>query len=272
MYNDTVVSGNTIPPYNGVAASRINNYINSLYIDLIGREPTGAELAADFAILSADPRSPALKDKIISKLISSYACTRRLFELTSGYMLNGIDSFEIERNIYLVNLQMQYAEADGNTFLASIYRNELVKVRDLRDVTSLFHSGAIGIEEMMARFIYNFMYDDINMGSENFVKASFENLLYRLPTESELANGIRMVDGQPGIVFLKDGTSKAAYVDIMTSSDAFYEGRVTDAYQRFLQRKPTTLEAGEEAKALAVSKDIKALHASILKSEEYAGF
>src|SRR6218665_3290708 len=46
-----VFTDNNIPVYTGTPTLLVENYVNRLYIDLIGREPNDAEMAADVQVL-----------------------------------------------------------------------------------------------------------------------------------------------------------------------------------------------------------------------------
>ncbi|MDZ7847129.1 MAG: hypothetical protein U5L96_10360 [Owenweeksia sp.] len=64
-------------------------------------------------------------------------------------------------------------------------------------------SNLIDHIELHRRIIDNPYYDDINMGTENFVVATYQNFLFRYPTGVELEEAKKMVDGFPGSLFLQ---------------------------------------------------------------------
>jgi hypothetical protein len=124
---------------------------------------------------------------------------------------------------------------------------------------------------MNRRCLDNNFYDEINMGSLNFVLACFQNLLLRNPTEYELEQGTRMVDGFNGVVFLQAGQSKRDFQDLFINSKDYAEGQVKILYNRFLFRLPDSEEMASLAEVYQNENDYKNLIAKILETDEYAG-
>ena len=83
-------------------------------------------------------------------------------------------------------------------------------------------SGSTTISQYFAAFLDNYFYDQVNMGSENFVKGSFSDLFRRIPTASELTNAVTMVDNNPAILFMENGDSKGDFILIVTNNHEFY--------------------------------------------------
>ena len=269
---DTVITGNTPSDYDGTPTVFVENYVNKLYIDLIGEEPLDSILTQNVDYLRTNELSSKAKDSVINKIIYSIPYYNRLYDLEKSEMLEGIDSVSIATQIYIYNLQMQMFEDSGETQLAQYIQSEIYKLEDLQEAGRDFHNSSINLNTFYQRLINNSVYDEINMGSENFVKSCFENLLHRFPTTAELNAGIEMLDGNPSALFLEEGNSKGDFINIITSTSPFYEGLVIDAYQRFLLREPTSSEAFSETDSLESSEDLQFLHKIILKKEEYAGF
>ncbi len=53
---DRFIANNNVPNYYGVSTIKVKNYINRLYIDLIGREPLDIEMDSLVNILKMPPR------------------------------------------------------------------------------------------------------------------------------------------------------------------------------------------------------------------------
>jgi hypothetical protein len=109
------------------------------------------------------------------------------------------------------------------------------------------------------------------MGTENFVRATYENFLFRYPTEYELEQAKTMVDGFNSILFLENGNSKDDFLDIFFDSDDYYESRARDLYNKYLFREPDSEEMVEGAILYKQSDDYKLLQKSILTMDEYVG-
>jgi len=272
LHQNKIIEGNEAPPYSGVSTLQIENYVNKLYIDLVGREPNDAELDADVAVLKSDDLGEAARIQLIDKLQSQYAYYKRYSESTGARLLNGIDSAETNETLVLYLALIQMAYQQGDTLLAYLLEYQYDQFDKLHVATSEYASGAIDINEYFKRYILNPFYDEINMGSQNFVLACFENLFFRFPTASELTEGVKMVDGTSTQMFLEDGNSKQDFVDIVTCTTEFYEGLVIEAYRSLLSRDPTSYEMDSLTQALEQSSNLKAMQKQVLKSQEYAGF
>jgi len=119
---------------------------------------------------------------------------------------------------------------------------EIDKLVALKELPQDLLQGAINRTEMHRRIAFNSFYDEINMGSQNFVLSIFEYFLGRYPTEAEEQVSIEMVDGFGGILFGKEGKSKADFLEIFLSSTDYIEGQVIDVYNDFLLREPISTE------------------------------
>ena len=96
---------------------------------------------------------------------------------------------------------------------------------------------------MLARMVHNRVYDQVNMNTFNFVNASFENLLWRFPTDEEFDAGFGMVEFNTSTtLFGQPGQNKADYVSILSSSREMFEGNIIWVYRQLLARVPTTEE------------------------------
>jgi len=269
---DTVLTGNAPPDYNGTPSVIIENYVNKVYIDLIGEEPDDTELTDNVAYLKVNDLSVKAKDSIVKKVIYTKQYYNRLYDIEKSEMLEGIDSLSIAGQIYLLELQKAIYEDSGKTQLLQLFDDEIRRLTNLQNAPMDYYNGTITLSGFYEVLINNPIYDELNMGSENFVNSCFENLLHRFPTVAELADGIEMVDGNPSALFNEEGNSKGDYIKIITTSTAFYEGMVYDGYQRFLVRDPNSIEVYAESDSVQTSNDIQLLHRIILKKVEYAGF
>jgi hypothetical protein len=108
-----VVDGNT--PYStfNISDIKIENYVNRLYIDIIGREPLDDELAAEVERLKAGDLKRETRDSIIYRLMTdttyrenefSYkaAYVQNLYNLAKVRCLEGVADSEIELKINIL--------------------------------------------------------------------------------------------------------------------------------------------------------------------------
>ena len=63
-----VITDNQPPVVNNIPAIKIENYVNRLFIDLLGREPLDTEMASEVATLRAGDLSTSVRENLIVKL------------------------------------------------------------------------------------------------------------------------------------------------------------------------------------------------------------
>ena len=73
VYEDLVIDDNQPPPFDGVSTVELNTYVNKLYVDLIGRSPSEAELDQATQQLRDGEFTTAAKEAVITPLIESTA-------------------------------------------------------------------------------------------------------------------------------------------------------------------------------------------------------
>lgn len=265
---DEVIKDNVPPPDYTIDSSAIDIYINKVYVNLVGREPIGGERVQASATLKQNNFSIADRGAFLDDLLAKPEYNRNLYNIVRIEYLNNLDSMEIEQNIGLyeyLQTQPEYA-----AFYQTI-EDELVKMRAMRTVLTDLNTGILDFKGMLKRCTNNFFYDQINMGAENFVVSTFQNYLFRYPTDSELENGVNMINGANAVLFLQTGNSKQRYVDIFFDSNDYYEGQVRYIFVKYLFREPTSAEVSYFANVYKNSGSYKALQKQFFATDEYAG-
>ena len=272
-YQDTVISGNIAPPYYGVSSIQINNYINRLYIDLLGREPLDPEISSGYTTLVNGALSQTTKESFINNLITKKEYYDRFYDIYSTKMIAGYDSVDL---YYEYSLLKYVTDSlfipNGDSLKTHIVLMEMVRLENLMVAKNDYKNDLISINEFIRRLIMNNIYDEINMGTENFVLATFENLFHRFPTANEKTAAESIVDGQPDILFLQSGNSKLDFSYIVTSCDEFYQGVIIDLFNIYMLREPTTQEVLEVIDEFKQTGNISNIQLNLLTSNEYAGF
>lgn len=277
-----VVPDNQPPDYSGVATVITSNYVNRLFIDLLGREPLDAEMAAEVAVLEASGLSADARAALVNKLMTSTAFLEddssysnkyyiRQIELYRARCLEGVSDEFIEGAI---GTAQQNALADslaGNIAGANASNLELQRLLALKSARWEYRDGTIGIQEVMRRMVFNSIYDQINMNSFNFINATFDNLLLRFPTEAEFDQAYSMVDGNAAaVLFGQSGQNKSDYAHIVTHTAEFDEGMIRWCYRTFLGREPSTSEVYVSLAEFRVDHDLQRVQRRILTTDEYA--
>lgn len=279
-----LVPDNEPPYYNEVPDVLIDNYINRIFIDLIGREPLDGEMIAERQNLKGANLSVEARETLIVKLMTdttwidgdtSYmnAYYHRFYEITKVRLLEGASISEIYEIMGPLNFQITIDSINGNIFSMETKKAIVNKLKLLLKAEKDYMNGVININEFNGRMINNAVYDEINMNTFNLVNASFDNLLWRFPTETEFWIGYNMIEtNEAGVLFGQSGQNKDEYVDIMTNSREFHEGMITWAYSTLLAREPSTVEKDQLLWDFYNTKDFHKVLKEIMITDEYAHF
>ncbi len=269
--NETVPN-NEAPPYTGVTTVQIQNYVNRLYIDLLGREANQNELDIATNSLKENGLSEMSRKTLIQSLQSRNAYFENFFDRYKTAYLNNVSLASIEFTIEEIDEVIPILEQQNNDPAVQAYLIERDKLENLLYAGEDFKNETIDISGFMARIISNLIYDEINMGNENFVLACFENLFKRLPTENEQERSIAMCEGFSMQLLQLDGNSKSDFITIITQVDEFFQGIGFDIYNQLLARLPNSLEMGEIITDFNAGNTYQDLQTKVLLSDEYAGF
>lgn len=150
---------------------------------------------------------------------------------------------------------------------------EVEKYKRVKAIPFEYRKGQIDIRTAYARLLNNGVYDFINMNSFNFVRASFNDLFGRYPTESEFDNSFAMVESNESrLVFGQPGQNKGDFISILVNSYEFKEGLIRWAYRTFMARDATSAEVTTLMQDFNTSLNFPLMQREILKTDEYANF
>ena len=265
--DDVIVNDNILPPDYTIENTTIDNYINKLYISTIGREPTESEFTSDFSVLRESNLGQESREIVIDGILNKEEYNSNLFKLESEHLLLGLDTADINQNIHVLTVLLTTAHG-----LDSIYFVEnLEKMLKLQEVLPGLGDGTISNMEMHKRMVNNNMYDEINMGTENFVISMFQSFFGRYPTTSELENGKLMVNDNNASVFFIPGNGKEDFINIFIESDEYYTGQTNILFNRYLFRDPNSEESVNYSLDYINSQNYKLLQRRILSTNEFIG-
>lgn len=280
------VPDNQSPWYDEIPTIIVNNYVNKVFIDLIGREPTDEELETETTLLQNAKLSFASRDALIDKLQNSTqfvpvdstyrrAYHRWLYEQSKSRFIEGASIDAIYEELGNLNFALTLAIEAGDTTSAE-YLGALEGVQDIHKLIAadtLFEQGFIDVLEFTRRMLDNAIYDKINMNSFNLVNAAFDDLYHRFPTINEFDAGYTMVENnEPAVLFGHSGASKNTFLYLMTHSSEMYEGMIIWAFQTLLARRPNTMEVYALLPQFLANKNFKNIQKSIIRTDEYGHF
>ncbi|MDB0027306.1 hypothetical protein N9D80_01965 [Flavobacteriales bacterium] len=264
---EVIVDGYTHPIDSTIENMIIENYVNKLYISTIGREPTTTEFDSDYGILRESNMNQESRENVINGILTKDEYNNNLFKLESEHLLLALDTADINQNIHVLNGLISTAEGLDLLY----FEDALEKMLKLQEVLPGLSSGTISTFEMHKRMVNNNFYDEINMGTENFVVSMFQSFMQRYPTLSELENGKLMVNNNNASVFFMPGNGKDDFINIFIESDEYFTGQTNILFNRYLFRDPTSEESVNYSLDYIYSKDYKLLQRKILSTNEFIG-
>ena len=263
---------------------KIENYVNRVFIDIIGREPIDSELVYEVIALKDSSLNRMSREALVSKLMNdttyrenefSYhaAYVQNLYNLAKTRCIESVGDDEIQQEIRLAR-SGAYRDSLVENW-ESYYRNldHIRRYNSLLQSRVLMENGLMHYHQIYGFMIDNAIYDKLNMNTFNFVRASFDQMLWRLPTEQEYNKSYDMVELKtPRELFGEIGADKNDYIKILTESPGMYEGMIIWAYQSFLNRQPKPEEIITLMDEYVRTKDIGYVITQIVVTDEYASF
>lgn len=279
-----LVPDNNAPYYSEVSDLLIENYVNRVYIDQIGREPFDTEMVFEVQTLKAAELSLEARESMILNLQTntdfipgdgSYkqAYYNRLYEQGKARFLEAASNAEINEVMAPIANGIDNDSINGNWEGVYIRYEQIDKLRAVLDSEEKYMNGEMEIKDVCASMINNAVYDEIHMNTFNFVNASFDNLFFRFPTQQEFFAGFNMIEyNQPANLLGQAGQNKDEYVQTLVNSREFYEGLIVWSYQVLLARAPSTMETNTLMIDLYADHDLQKLQRAIMITDEYAHF
>ena len=264
---DVIVDRNTHPNDPTIENTVIENYVNKLYISTIGREPTKIEFDDNFETLREVNLSQQSREIVIDKVLDKAEYFNNLFKIESANILNGVDTAMINERYYLYKYFLMNASGFDSIYIG--YEFERLSV--LKQALPDFNAGIITNTELYKRMVNNNFFDEINMGTENFVVAMFQHFLLRYPTGAEVENAKTMVDDGNATVFFETGNGKDDFISILFSSDEYYTGQTSILFNRYLFRNPSSEESVNYSVDYINTDDYQSLQRTILSTNEFIG-
>ena len=286
---EETMPNNKPPYYDEIPTVLIENYVNRIFIDLIGREPLDIEMQKEVKYLRDNDLQMEFRDSLITKLMTStvldttigdsttiykVAYYHRMYDMIKARMIEGASNEYIQQEIgNLEQIILNDSLMGGNQQGIDKKRFEVNKLKKVVSSEKQYMNGDIEINEVYARLLYNSVYDEINMNTFNFVNASFDDLFSRFPTAEEFDNGFNMIEyDEARLLFNLPGQNKGDYIEILTNSREYYEGMINWVFLTMLSREPTSLEKGQIMETFFYDHDLQKLQKIVLMTDEYAHF
>jgi hypothetical protein len=245
---------------------QIEAYVYNIYIGLTGRKPTQSEFYAARQSLISSQASRVARTSFVRQIVYMDEFYYNLYNLMRKDLLEDTDTSEI-RYEYSVALSRL-----SDTVYQSAWPKYMEMKKQYEDIMNIpgdLKTASIGMSGLYRRGTDNDIYDQINMGSENFVVSCFTFYLGRYPTLEELEQGKKMVDSRQAVLFLQNGANKQDFLNIFFNSPHYKEGVIRRLFKRFLYREPNAAELERYLVNLAEDKAYQELFVALFSSEEY---
>lgn len=261
-----VIPVDNFPVDSTITEVELENYVNKTHIALLNRKPSDAELSNSLAWLQVDPYDRAIRDSYIAGLQTQPEVRWVAWQFLSDRLLEGIDTAQIYSENSWIGDQINNAGSSG----------ELAYWQVILDKSNA-HIGAMegwfaadtSYTRLQTWMIRLYTYDEINMGTENFVVSVYQHFYHRYPSDLELEEGSKMVNHEWGILYGENGNSKADFITILFEQAEFEQGKVITLFENYLKRVPTSVESVAYANRFYSGWDFWRMQRYILTSSEY---
>ncbi|MEO5581736.1 MAG: hypothetical protein ABIR66_03525 [Saprospiraceae bacterium] len=279
-----IIEDNDPVSVTNISRLKIENYVNRLFIDLIGREPLKVELGPEVDTLKVNELSRGARLDLINRLMEdtsfrlgekSYkaAFNLNLYNLAKVRSLEAVtdEEIQIEMGILISSAKRDSMEGKWEGFYKKL--NQVRKFQNLLQSQNDLYNGDIQYHQIFAYMVDNGIYDVINMNTFNFIRSVYNELLFRLPTDQEYGVAFDIIEkNMPGQVFGKYCSNRTEFIQSMIESPAMFEGMVIWTFQVYLNRFPTARELASVLDGYLASRDIRNVIRQISVTDEYAGF
>lgn len=279
-----VISGNKIPNYKGVSTLKIENYVQRMFIDLLGREATDIERLSFTKQLKSAELHDSCRQRLAHLLMfdttyrsgdSSYrhAFAQRIYDISKARFLEGAADPSIAQFIGNLSFAITVSRLNGDSINVYRYIDAQKKFYDVLNSRIAFRKEMKDYRNMCAVMMNNDIYDGINMNSFNFINAVFDNCLLRKPTKDEFDRSYAIIEKNiPSAVFSRWAANKNEYCDAIVNSDAFHESQIRWFYFVLLQREASTAEVSQLFPLFYIDHRIETIIQKVITGDEYAQF
>jgi len=263
---DNIVPVDNLPADSTITQIELENYINKTHIALLNRKPTQAELNQSLQQLDVDRYNRSIRDTYVLGIQDLDRSKWAIWQFLSDRILDGIDTTQVRESAdifqYRVDNSGTQNEKDYWQWLLDRTNNNLVALEGWYNQDSTYNS-------LVGWMVRMPIYDEINMGTENFVVSIYQHFYHRYPTDHEFTQASKMVDRQWGLLYGVNGNSKADFLNIFLNQGEFQQGLIINAFESYLNRIPSTIESDKHHHHLNNGWDYLKLQRYLLTSSEF---
>lgn len=275
--DEVYIDGNNVPNYADIPTLRVEQYVNSVFIDMLGRAATDQERGFYVSQLESAGNSIASRKNFVAQLQNANATASefyfKLYTDLKGRYLNSSTDASVEEEYTTLAYIAHYDSLQGNYLISQLEWIEANKVLAVLSIPENMQNIGLAFNEACRIMMYNSIYDDLNMGTFNFVNAGFDQNFFRFPTQSEFDNVYNSIEvNTSGVFFGQTISSKQDYLDVLIHSNEFFEGGVRWMYRSYLSRDASDNEVYVLLDVMKEDQGYLEVQQVIFSSDEYAGF
>jgi hypothetical protein len=191
--------------------------IQTTYLFVLGRFPLERE--KNKFLLYTEQELPGVIDQLMeTKEFYTFMESKLRYELLEG------TSDELIINT-IFDYYFLYMTKQGSMQL-NYFQKNFENLNYLGAIITQSPQSSVSIKDIQIKLVSNSIYENINMGANNFAISTFQNFFNRKPTQFELEQSINIIEGKFGILFNQIGRSKSDYLAILFNSNSFKEAQI----------------------------------------------
>jgi len=279
---DETVGGNQPVGGDVDTEAEVQRFLRRAYLDLTGKGPSDADLAASTTRLRAAGNTPSARSELVAELLGKDAFTKVWVEELENGIFGGLD---LDQHYRLICSLVRGGDAVCNTctqtdacLCACPAMVPLEAQREALMTSATDMRAGTSSSALERRYALASGYYALAGSPEGRVRALFDDFLARTPEPDEIENGRSMVIFQDGflnntpiaLMFHRHGSSYADMIDIIFDSEVYREAMVRRAFERYLARVPTSPELAHFTTTVsATDPDMRPVVRAVVSSREY---
>lgn len=279
-----VRADNNAPKYTGVPTLIVENYVNRLFIDLLGREATIKERSEFVFRLKCGKLQLSTRDSLVKMLQmdttyhlgdSSYrkAYSTRIYNISKARFLEGAADMDIAQQSGNLSFAIKVFQLNGDSINMFAAIDQKKYYDRILKSNYWFSQNRMTYNQICEYMLNNGIYDMINMGSFNFVNACFDDILNRNPSQDEFNRSFQIIEKNiPQDIFNRVVSNKNEFCEALTQYFGFYESEIRWWYFQFLRKEITSANLYPILKDYLTDKSIENAQRKMLITDEYAQF
>lgn len=255
-----------LQPQNLITEEKAEAYVNRLYISLLGRKPTSYIVESEIRNLLNAEADSIYRVEMIEEILDSPEYLFHQYQEVRSDWLQDLDTITIREEFEKYRAKRAIL---ANKDSWELYDEYLLELELLLQIPSQLEHSEIMLSEVHRRCTDNLFYDEINMGTENFLVALFTDLFRRYPSTHELETCKKIINGQEEVVLREAGESREELLDIIFRSKDYVEGQIRRYYLKFMKEEVDATQLAQFVELYQQSGNEKKVLISILSSEAY---